>query len=131
MRFTKPDDPLYARIRRTILGDYAYDELFICPQVVFEARVVLTRPLADNGFGYSAQRFEETMANVLQAATLRRDPDDLVDMWLRICDRQRIVGKQCHDARFIAWMEAYGVDAILTSNPKHFAGFPGVQVLVP
>lgn len=34
-------------------------------------------------------------------------------------------------ARFVAWMEAYGVDTLLTLNPRDFRAFESMRVLTP
>lgn len=102
----------------------------ICPQVVYELRVVLTRPRIENGYGYSALQFESALEQLTLGARLIPDPSDLVQRWLDVCEAHGIVGKRSHDARLVAWMLAHKVDTLLTLNPRDFAAFP-IDVRTP
>ncbi|RYG47439.1 PIN domain-containing protein [bacterium] len=107
------------------------DTFLIAPQVLFELRVVMTRPIHSNGYGQSAADFTLASQRLMRFTEFNPDPPDLLERWLNICARHEILGKQSHDARLVAWMEAYNVEAILTLNPRHFAAFTGIQVLTP
>lgn len=104
--------------------------LFVAPQVLYEARVVLTRPVSDHGKGQDAAVFADLIENLRSYAAIIPDPPDLVGRWLELCDAHNVVGKRCHDVRLVAWMRAHGVDTILTLNPKDFSTFP-IHVVAP
>jgi predicted nucleic acid-binding protein len=42
-----------------------------------------------------------------------------------------VKGKQVHDARLVAMMEAHGITHILTLNGADFARYPGIVVIDP
>jgi predicted nucleic acid-binding protein len=42
-----------------------------------------------------------------------------------------IQGVQVHDARLVAWMQAYGITHIVTLNTADFARYPGITALSP
>lgn len=129
MRLYDAGDPNHVAVASSVLNAReSYGELMIAPQILYEMRTVLTRPVSDNGFGFSAARFNAVVRDLREAATLLPDPPDLVDRWLALCERCGTIGKRSHDARIAAWMEAHGVGTILTLNPRDFAGFP-IQVL--
>lgn len=41
------------------------------------------------------------------------------------------MGKPAHDARLVAVMHVYGLDAILTFDRTGFSRYPGIQVVHP
>ena len=45
--------------------------------------------------------------------------------------KHSVLGKQAHDTRLVALMEAHGLTHLLTFNAGDFARFPGVTCVEP
>ena len=45
--------------------------------------------------------------------------------------RERIVGKQLHDANIVATMQVNDIDTLVTRNERHFRRFPRIRLLSP
>jgi predicted nucleic acid-binding protein len=103
--------------------------LCIAPQVLYEAWVVFTRPKAQNGVGLTAEDAHALVQQIASDFTLLPDPEDLWRRWAEVCRQRSVIGRQAHDARFVAWMESYGIRYLCTFNPDDFRRFPQVQFL--
>ena len=106
-------------------------ELFGCAQAMIEFWAVATRPTSANGLGLTCA---ETDAAIIKIETLLEflpEPADVGTRWRVLANTHSIVGKQAHDARLVAWMQAQSASAILTLNKQHFVRFPGVTCLSP
>jgi predicted nucleic acid-binding protein len=107
------------------------DTLYITPQVIVEARNVLTRPTSVNGMG-----LPDTIGNAL-ISRMEADYPMLADApaifaeWKQLLATIPIHGKQVHDARLAAVMMTYGIANILTFNGRDFARYPGVTAIDP
>ena len=131
LRLYDVGDPLHLAVAQEVERRSAQgDEFLVAPQVLYELWVVLTRPRQDRGQGLLPESFNLFAARLRSVGTFLPDPDDLVDRWSRLCDAYGVVGKRCHDVRLVAWMQAHGVDTILTLNPRNFSVFP-ITVLAP
>ena len=106
-------------------------ELFIAPQVIFESYVVATRPLNVRGFGFGPNDACQLVRNAMQKLPLLPDPSDLTNRWLQICEDHSISGKPAHDARLVAWMDAYGITRLVTLNPADFRRYSHITLIVP
>lgn len=102
------------------------------PQTLFEFWVVVTRPQAKNGLGLSIED-AETLLNMfsLLFPTLADDPA-VVSYWRALIVKYRVIGKQAHDARYIAEMQAHRLTHILTfdSDFNRFSS-EGITVVHP
>jgi predicted nucleic acid-binding protein len=107
------------------------DEPCVVPQVLYEFWAVATRPKAQNGLGCSVESAVVHIAEIRQISTLLRDALDLVERWQSIVVRHEAKGKQAHDARLIAAIQAHDVNHIMTFNAKDFRRYSGLSVLTP
>lgn len=64
-------------------------------------------------------------------ATFLSDPQELFDRWLQIVRQYAVRGKQVHDARLLAFAQAYGITHILTLNPQDFVRYAQIAPLLP
>ncbi len=52
-------------------------------------------------------------------------------LWKGLVIQHAVKGVQVHDARLVAWMQAYGVSRLLTLNAADFARYPTITALAP
>lgn len=106
-------------------------ELRTVPQVLYEYWAVATRPVAQNGLGFTV---EDTHAQLQQWQELfptLRDERGILGPWQQLVLGQRVQGKQSHDARLAAAIARHGLTHLLTFNMADFQRYPGVQILDP
>ena len=90
------------------------------PQILYEFWVVATRPVEANGLGLSPDVAHAESSTIIRSFRSLHDPADLVSIWLDICTRYQVRGRQAHDARLVALMLAHGINHILTLNPRDY-----------
>ncbi len=107
------------------------EALAICLQVLLEIWVVATRPVQNNGLGWST----ETALQVVGAARSRflclLDDETTGMRWSTMVDQCAIRGKRAHDVRIAALMASHGISRIITLNEQDFAGLPGIIAAHP
>ncbi|CAN5424742.1 hypothetical protein BH11ARM2_BH11ARM2_38910 [soil metagenome] len=129
LRFADPNSPQHGAVRRSVLSVGSIN-LFLAPQAMYEAWVVMTRPSSLNGFGWLPSKAHAILAGVRSQFLFVPDPLNLVDEWLALCLQHNVSGNPAHDARLAAYAIAVGADGVLTLNPGDFRRF-GITVLVP
>ena len=108
------------------------DHLSIAPQNIYEFWVVVTRPPADNGFGWTPTRATAAVHGLLTQFALLDDGPDLFAQWMRLVQTYGVSGKKAHDTRLVAAAIAHGVTHILTFNGPDFARFaPEITIIDP
>jgi predicted nucleic acid-binding protein len=109
--------------------------LCIAAQNLIEFRNVATRPVAENGLGYSIAQTEEKAAELEALFTLLEENAAIYPAWKALVHQAGIIVKQVHDARLVALCQVHGVSSILTFNQRHFLRFlphvPGLAVVDP
>ncbi len=126
-------------VLRYITGDHAVIqrvgqlkveyEILVCPQVLYEFWVVATRPKGQNGLGLMPAQASHQVYQIVNAFILLPDPEDLWERWVRLCTDHSVSGRQAHDARIVAWMDAYSVSRLYTLNPSDFARYQHIQMV--
>jgi predicted nucleic acid-binding protein len=97
----------------------------LTPQALIEFRNVATRPAAVNGLGLSIGDAEADAAMFESAFPLLPDSADIFPAWKSLVTALGIIGKQVHDARFVAVCHVHRVTHFLTFNVTHFARMAG------
>jgi predicted nucleic acid-binding protein len=105
--------------------------LSIFPQNFVEFWAVATRPLANNGLGWSIDRAEQELADLKKLFVVLADTDAILAEWERLVVRYRVIGKQAHDAHLVAAMIVHKVTHILTFNTDDFKRFTEITVVNP
>ena len=59
------------------------------------------------------------------------EPASAYQDWKTLVSKYRVLGKQTHDARIVASMLSLGITHILTLNPKDFARYSEISLIVP
>ncbi|HKQ88005.1 MAG TPA: type II toxin-antitoxin system VapC family toxin [Candidatus Acidoferrales bacterium] len=106
------------------------EPLTIAFQNLVEFWAVITRPLADNGLGFTT---EEAVAEIgaLKRFFVLLPELPLQREWERLVVTYGVSGKNTHDARLAAAMAVHSVNSILTFNTHDFARYAGISVLDP
>lgn len=107
------------------------NEASVTPQGLIEFWSVATRPVANNGLDWDPLRVEQQLQTFLRRFPLLDDGPAVFDAWRRLVAVHGVRGKQVHDARLVAVMEAHQISHILTFNVAAFVRYPGVTVVNP
>jgi predicted nucleic acid-binding protein len=110
-------------------GDGA--EFCIVPQNLYELWVITTRDISSNGFERSHQEAIELMTDAMSNFTLLEEIPSVRTNWMRLIDQFQVHGKNAHDARLVAAMNAHGVTTLVTFNTKDFARYTMISLIDP
>lgn len=106
--------------------------LVVSPQNLAEFWNVCTRPAtARGGYGLSIVATEQRLRVIERLCRVLPDSPAAYSLWRQLVIRHAVRGVQVHDARLVAWMQARGLDRILTLNAGDFARYPGIAALHP
>ena len=105
--------------------------LCIFPQNLYEFWVVATRPLKDNGLGYSQDEALTTIDSLENFYRLLPETTEFFLHWRSLLGEITVHGKVGHDAHLVAGMKASGVTEVLTFNDRDFVRFTGITVVNP
>ncbi|HQZ95610.1 MAG TPA: type II toxin-antitoxin system VapC family toxin [Pyrinomonadaceae bacterium] len=108
-----------------------YDEICVLPQNLIEFWNVSTRPLEQNGFGWTSIVAEIEVARYETIFTLLPDTQAIYAEWRSIVRDNSVLGKQVHDARIAAAMSVHQITKLLTFNGKDFKRFGFIEVIDP
>ena len=132
LRLTRRGDPSHTLIQRTIRRLLQQtDRLYYCPQNIVELWNVLTRPVDRNGFGLSIGETGEEVRLIEREFTFLPDNGQIHAIWRRLVNDHGVRGRQVHDARIVAVMQAHGLAHLLTLNRTDFLRYTGITVLDP
>jgi predicted nucleic acid-binding protein len=106
-------------------------KLHIVPQNLYEFWVVCTRPLNVNGLGKTAAEAVIELANIKTLFQWLDETPAMYAIWEQLVASIPIVGKNGHDARFVAAMMVYGLTHFLTFNTQDFRQYPGIIAVSP
>jgi predicted nucleic acid-binding protein len=107
------------------------DVICILPQNLIEFWNVCTRPLEQNGFGWSIIRASNELARLEKIFTVLPDSEAVYSEWKSLVVENSVLGKQVHDARIVAAMKVHGISKLLTFNLKDFKRFQHITLLDP
>lgn len=91
----------------------------------------MTRPVAANGFGWSASVAAERMRSLTRFVRRLTDGPLVYREWLRLVRTYRVEGKPAHDARLVAIMNVHKITHLVTFNRADFLRYPGLTVWTP
>jgi predicted nucleic acid-binding protein len=106
------------------------EELRITSQNLVEFWAVATRPMTENGLGFTVEQAKGQMLALKQLFILLPEAP-LQSEWERLVTTYRVSGKNCHDARLVAAMMVHGTMSILTFNVQDFVRYADITVLDP
>jgi predicted nucleic acid-binding protein len=106
-------------------------ELRVVPQVLYEFWAIATRPVAENGLGFSIEQTQTELARIRLLFPPLRDERGILETWQSLVVTHAVRGKNTHDARLVAAMQRHGVTQLLTFDASDFARYPTITVLDP
>ncbi len=106
-------------------------ELCISMQVAAEFWVVATRDADKNGLGLTTAQAGRETRTILDTYTLIFDAQHVPSIWIDLCIRNAVRGRQAHDARLAALMLAQGITHIISLNKTDFVRYSEITCLLP
>jgi len=103
----------------------------VASQNLVELWTVITRPIANNGFGLGPAQADRILARVERLVGRLPESDDVYAEWRRLVVSYGVSGKETHDARLVAAMIIHGIKRILTFDRADFARYQEIEVLHP
>jgi hypothetical protein len=86
--------------------DVVGHELRLVPQVIYEFWAIATRPINDNGLGFSVEDTQERLRRFKLLFPPLRDERGILEPWEKLVVDLFVKGKPTHDARLVAAMHA-------------------------
>src|SRR5580658_5678836 len=74
---------------------------------------VITRPVANNGLGFSVAAAAAEVVKIERVLTLLPDSAAIYGEWKRLVTQHGVMGSKVHDTRLVAAMNVHGVRRIL------------------
>ncbi|HMO16321.1 MAG TPA: hypothetical protein PKD64_19245 [Pirellulaceae bacterium] len=132
VRFSDPNDQQHG-IAVQALDRLAQQnhELQLIPQIIYEYWVVATRPVQNNGLGFSTPQANSFIEDMISLFPLLSDERLKFKAWMQLVLACDVQGKRAHDARLVAAMQRHSISHLLTFNGQDFARYTGISVLTP
>jgi predicted nucleic acid-binding protein len=106
------------------------EELLICPQVIYEFYVVATRPVEQNGLGLLYNTAITEIENLLETYQMPGENENVFLNWQQLIRDYKVVGKNAHDAKIVAFMISNNISKLYTLNRKDFVRFtPSIELI--
>ncbi|MCA2668632.1 MAG: type II toxin-antitoxin system VapC family toxin [Microcystis sp. M114S2] len=106
-------------------------ECLITSQILIEFWVVATRPKDVNGLGWTTQKTQQEINQILSQFSLLEESPDIFPLWFQLVTIYNIKGKRTHDIRLLAVMKASKITHLLTFNPDDFIPVPNITIVHP
>lgn len=107
------------------------ETVYFTPQNIFEFWNVITRPVNNNGLGFSISLALTEVEKIERTLTLLPDSPATYSEWKRLVIKHNVLGVQVHDTRLVASMNVHGVARLLTFNATDFFRFADIEILLP
>jgi predicted nucleic acid-binding protein len=122
--------PMYGDVSRAvdILFDRG-DDIHIFGQNLIEFWTVATRTITENGLGFTITGAAVELTKLKTTFTLLPDTADILPLWEELVVRYEVRGKQSHDARLVAAMNAHNLTHLLTFDQSDFKRFSEITVV--
>jgi predicted nucleic acid-binding protein len=107
------------------------DDIHIIGQNLIEFWAVATRPITENGLGFTITGAAVELTKLKATFTLLPDTANVLPLWEELVVRYEVRGKQSHDARLVAEMKAHNLTHLLTFDQSDFKRFSEITVVNP
>jgi predicted nucleic acid-binding protein len=130
LRSVQPSHPMHAMALHAVELLLAGKEpLCITIQNVAEFWNSATRPVAQNGLGFTITRAAEDIGRLEYFFEILSESDASYAAWKTLVITNRVSGAQVHDARLAAIMKTNGIQKIVTFNVADLMRFSHVQAV--
>lgn len=106
-------------------------QLCILAQNLYEFWAVATRPIANNGLGFTATQAQGELQRLKGFFQLMPDTPAIFAEWERLVVQHSVSGKNTHDTRIAAALLVHGIPPLLTYNSGDFKRFAGITAIEP
>jgi len=131
LRWTDRTSPEHAVCARVIDHLRQSTAICVCAQVLIEFYSVATRPREVNGLGLDATTAQQALADIVEALPCLPEAPDMAQRWREVITVHGVLGKQVHDARLVALMQAHNISNILTLNVNDFTRYQQITPTSP
>lgn len=132
LRLVQKTSPSHAAARQAVLTlRKQNEELCVIPQNLIEFWAVATRPVAHNGLGLTNEQATWELRKLKRFFRLQPDTPTIFSEWENLVAAHQVSGKQAHDTRLVAAMNAHKLTHILTFNTDDFKRFSGITAVNP
>jgi predicted nucleic acid-binding protein len=107
------------------------ERLCLTPQNLIEFWAVATRPISARGLEMTPAQAETELRQFQNLFDLLPDIPTIFDHWLQLILAHAVQGKQVHDARLVAVMQAHNITHLITFNTDDFRRFPEITIVHP
>jgi predicted nucleic acid-binding protein len=124
LRRTQPNHPSHTVAVESVAKLLAAGEpVYFTLQNISEFWNVATRPVANNGLGFSVALALRELEKIERFLTILPDSPAVYSEWKRLMLKHGVLGSKVHDARLVATMNVHGIRRILTFNTDDFARY--------
>jgi predicted nucleic acid-binding protein len=124
LRRTQPGHPSHTLAVESIARLLAAAEpVYFTLQNISEFWNVATRPVANNGLGFSIGLALGELEKIERFLTVLPDSPAVYGEWKRLVLRHGVLGSKVHDAKLVATMNVHGVRRVLTFNTEDFSRY--------
>lgn len=132
LRASDPNSPSYRLIMNVVnMIIRQGGECLITSQILIEFWVVATRPNDVNGLGWTTQKTQQEINQILSQFSLLAETPDIFPLWFQLVTTYNIKGKRTHDLRLLAVMKAFNITHLLTFNTDDFIPLPNITIVHP
>lgn len=133
LRLMERADPQNGVIRQAVRTLTARgDELVTAVQNVAEFWNACTRLVtARGGLGLDIGETDRRARVLERILTILAEHPTAFRLWRQLVVTHAVQGRQVHDARLVALMQAHGITHILTLNGSDFTRYPGITPIDP
>lgn len=131
LRSSEPSHPTHAIavgvIKRLLENG---DRIYLIPQNLIEFWNIATRPVKNNGFGWTPAKADE-ISELESFFTILPDNQAIYREWRRLVVAFEVIGKKVHDTRIVAAMNVHKIPNLLTFNLADFKRFKNIEIFDP
>jgi predicted nucleic acid-binding protein len=132
LRLVEPAHPMHTAALdacTALLG--AGEAVHVIPQNISEFWNVCTRPVAQNGLGFSSEQTNMEVSRLESLFELLLDQPGLYREWRRLVVQHAVKGVKVHDARIVAAMNIHGISHLVTFDEDDFRRYQDITVMTP
>ena len=132
LRSAQPTHPLCAQAADAVASLIRdRHSVFVCAQNIAEFWNVASRPADRNGLEFSHEEVFQEVNEIESFLMLLPDIPAIYPAWKNLVRDHRVQGVKVYDARLVAIMIVYGINAVLTFDTEDFKRYQGITALHP